>query len=147
MLNIRWKLVFIMVILEFRSLFICKFEVSGFTPSLKCQRGKFRRPVFVTNIAKQMIKKLLLIIKSKKVKKRTKFKNFIFQFFYMYLNTNFAGHLEKNECSPELLSNMSAFTPSAHFIYYFHKIEKKMCFILIICVSIQNKILSYIDIR
>ena len=49
------------------------------------------------------------MLKNKKVKMSKKFKNFIYQFYY--LNTNFVGHLEKNECCPQ--------TP-----YFFYKIEK-----------------------
>ena len=63
MLNIRWKLVFIMVILEFLHLFV-KLKCPGLTPN----------PL--------------------KLSKR-EFKNFIFLFYY--LNTNFAGHLEKKK--------------------------------------------------
>ena len=35
-----------------------------------------------------------------------------------------SGHLEKNECCPELSSHASVFTPSGRCKYFFHKIEK-----------------------
>ena len=50
---------------------------------------------------------------------RSKFDNFIYQFYY--LNTNFSGHLEKNDYCPELPSHVSVFTPSARCVYSFTK--------------------------
>ena len=82
--------------------------------------------------------------KNLRKKNRKKFKNFIYQF--CYLNTSFSGHLEQNQCCPELPSCASVFTPSTSFIYIIIK-QKNISFALIKFYLIQNKIMFQIDKR
>ena len=70
--------------LDFFHLFV-KLKCPDLPATFKCQlTGEISDTwaFFQTNVAKQMIKEkyLLLIIENKKVKKRKKFKNFVYQF-------------------------------------------------------------------
>lgn len=62
------------------------------------------------------------MIRNKKVKKKKNLKKFIHLFYY--LNINFKGHLETNECCPELRVPSFATVLNLSVLYiFFHKIE------------------------